>query len=477
MFTTSIKLEFSFSYIAVFISIILGIITIYFSAFRSAIKASKISPIDSIRNSADIKINLKKIKSSKLIKNVFGVGGEISFKNLKRNKKKYRTTVISIVVSVFVFIALSSFMSMAFDAVESDLNISEYNLSLRAADIDEEDYKKIIETTTLNNINNYTILRQTDFKFYGNHYNQEYIDWLELDTDHFGEDYLYLTVLGEEQYNKYIKSLGLKYEDIKDKGILLDYEVVSIYDDENDKFQNKYMRIFNFNKNDIINGYLINGKEYEIEVGFITDEDPFGLKHYSGTKLIISDELFDSITTTDNVTVFYDSNNVDKLQYDIDKLLGENNYSINNTEENVRMMNNLFTLIGIFLYGFIIVISLIGITNIFNTITTCMELRRQEFAMLKSVGMTNKEFNRMIRLESLFMGIKSLLLGIPIGIILSYLIYHFLRGESGMPYKLPILGIIISIVVVFLLISLIMKYSINRINKQNIIETIRKENI
>ena len=86
-------------------------------------------------------------------------------------------------------------------------------------------------------------------------------------------------------------------------------------------------------------------------------------------------------------------------------------------------MNNLFTLIAIFLYGFIIVISLIGITNIFNTITTNMELRKQEFAMLKSIGMTSKEFKRMIRLESLFMGIKSLLFGILIGIILSYLIY------------------------------------------------------
>lgn len=57
----------------------------------------------------------------------------------------------------------------------------------------------------------------------GINYNREYIEWLELDEDHFGEDYLYLTVLGEEQYNKYIKSLGLNYENIKDKGILLDY--------------------------------------------------------------------------------------------------------------------------------------------------------------------------------------------------------------------------------------------------------------
>lgn len=115
--------------------------------------------------------------------------------------------------------------------------------------------------------------------------------------------------------------------------------------------------------------------------------------------------------------------NDDKLQDEFDSYLNGESYNIEKKEENVRIMNNLFTLIAIFLYGFIIVISLIGITNIFNTITTNMELRKQEFAMLKSIGMTSKEFKRMIRLESLFMGIKSLLFGILIGIILSYLIY------------------------------------------------------
>ena len=93
-------------------------------------------------------------------------------------------------------------------------------------------------------------------------------------------------------------------------------------------------------------------------------------------------------------------------------------------------MNNLFTLIAIFLYGFIIVISLIGITNIFNTITTNMELRKQEFAMLKSIGMTTKEFNRMIRLESIMYGTKSLLIGIPLGILGSYGIYKAFAREG-----------------------------------------------
>ena len=141
------------------------------------------------------------------------------------------------------------------------------------------------------------------------------------------------------------------------------------------------------------------------------------------------------------------------------------------------MMTNLYILVGIFLYGFIIVISLIGVTNIFNTITTNMNLRRQEFAMLKSIGMTSKEFKRMIRLESIFMGAKALLFGIPIGLGLSYLEYKPLVGEQGLPFEIPILAIIISIIVVYLLITILMKYSMNKINKQNIIETIRNENI
>lgn len=130
-----------------------------------------------------------------------------------------------------------------------------------------------------------------------------------------------------------------------------------------------------------------------------------------------------------------DSSNPDKLQNEMEEILKDENYTINNMNENVKIMRNMYILIGIFLYGFIIVISLIGVTNIFNTITTNMNLRRQEFAMLKSVGMTSKEFSRMIRLESTFMGIKALLWGIPIGLGLSYLEYKPLVGYEGLPFE------------------------------------------
>ena len=472
-----LKLVFAFSWVAVLVAIILGIVTIYFSAFRSARRASKVSPIDSIRNSANIKINSKKIKSPKLIKSIFGIGGEISFKNLKRNKKKYRTTVISIVVSVFVFIALSGFMSIAFQQVERELEISDFNISLSTTVANNESYNKFIETTKLDNIEDYSVFRNSEISFTGNHYNKEYSDLLNLALDDNKPTYLSVVSIGEEQYKKYVDSLGLNYNEIKNKAILIDKEYVSSYD-KNNKLITKYIREFNFNKGNIIDATIDDKDEkIEIEIGTISDIKPFGLKNIYGVMLVISDEMFDANFESDRLAIYYKSNDANKLQDDLDDFLNGEEYNVNNINENVKETRNLFTLIGIFLYGFIIVISLIGITNIFNTITTNMELRKQEFAMLKSVGMTTKEFNKMIRLESIFMGVKSLLLSVPIGIALSYIIYHFLSKESGIPYKLPTLAILIAVSVVFILISLIMKYSMSKISKQNTIETIRNENI
>ena len=473
---SDIKLIFSFSFIAIIFAIILGIVTIYASAFKSAKKASRISPIDSIRNSSTIKINSKKVKSPKIINKLFGVGGDISYKNLKRNKKKYRTTVISIIVSVSVFIALTSFMSLAFDSVERELNISDYNLSLTATDYNEEEYQKLIATTSLDNILNYTILRESELKFSNTYYNQEYIDWINLDLNSTINSYISIISIGDYQYKKFIESLGLDYNTIKDKAILLDYSSVSRYNEEDNKFESKYLHVYKFKDHDMISGTLTDNSNFNIEIFKVTENKPFGLKNVNNA-LLISDDLFNKIYSSKVINIYYDSSNANKLQDDIDEALTGVDYAVNNIEESVNMLNNLFTLIGIFLYGFIIVISLIGITNIFNTITTNMELRRQEFAMLKSIGMTKKEFSRMISLESIFMGIKSLVFGIPIGLILSYLIHHYLTLDSGLPYKMPVIAILIAVITVFILIFIIMKYSMNKINKQNTIETIRNENI
>ena len=468
---TGFKLELVFSTYAILVAIILGIITIYFSALKSATRASKVSEIDSIRNSANLKISSKKIKYPKYIKKLFGIGGVISFKNLKRNKKKYRTTIISITVSTFVFIALYSFMELAFQNVNNELKVSDFNISLSTNAINDYSYNKFLKTVNLSGVEDYAILRNSELSFTGSHSSKEYLEYFGTKKESDAEEHITIFAIGKKQYDKYIKSLGLNYDDIKDKVILFDKQYITSYDKNNNKII-KNIRVYDFNKGDVITS---TNNQLNLEIGTISSIGPNLLKNLSNSYLIISDEMFDKIAKTNNLDIYYKASNADKLQDELDSYLNGESYNIDNKEENVRIMNNLFTLIAIFLYGFIIVISLIGITNIFNTITTNMELRKQEFAMLKSIGMTSKEFKRMIRLESLFMGIKSLLFGILIGIILSYLIY--LSSDSDIPYKLPIVAIIISILVVFILISLIMKYSLNKISKQNTIETIRNENI
>lgn len=481
MFDSGFHLSFVFSWLAVIAAVLLGIVTIYFSALRSAVKASKVTPLDSVRNSANIKVKSKKLNSPKIIKKIFGMGGEISYKNLKRNRSKYRTTVVSIAVSVAVFISLSSFMSMAFDEVDREIERTDYNLSLSATYSDKEEYRKLLDTTGFDSVGNYSVVRTAEIEFAGNHYNKEYSDWLQLMPKDDDTQYIAVASVGEKQFEKYCSSLGVDIQNMKGKGILCDFGTVGLYSETGDT-KTKYLRRYDFEAGDTVSGTVKNDltgnkTEAQVEVAAVSEEKPFGLKYFESSYLFVSDELFDSFAETSSVDIVYMSDNSDKLQDEIEAYLQGITYSLTNIDEHLRQMNNLFTLVGIFLYGFIIVISLIGVTNIFNTITTNMELRRQEFAMLRSVGMTNKEFNRMIRLESLFTGTRALIFGLPVGILLSFVLYHFLVEESGYPFEPPVSAILIAVVAVFALISLIMTYSMSKIKKQNTIETIRNENI
>ena len=488
----SVELIFSFSWIAIIFAIILSFVTIYLSARRSAKRASKITPITAIRNSENIKIKSKKIKSPKVINKIFGIGGEISYKNLKRSKKKYRTTVISIIVCVSVFIALSSFINLAFNVIKVEYQNEDYNIQINyatSADMDE----KMKEIYNLDGIKSYSVISNRGLNFTTDKYSKEYLEIYpnvgnetytdEDGTEHTITNYISVYSVNTEEFTRYVKSLGLKYEEVKDRGILINnvYEMKKV----NDKYIQVEIPMYNFKVGDTINGYIDNErdgkKDCSIEIAKITTEVPMGMSKYqSGNACIFIDEKLEENMMGDSYSkyVYIDSKNANKTQEEIEKILGNAEYRLMNIDEDAKMMDSFYTLVAIFLYGFITVIALIGVTNIFNTITTNMNLRRREFAMLKSIGMTKKEFNRMIRLESFFYGMKSLIIGIPIGCVLSYLIYKALvSGNLIIKYQLPISAIIISAIAVFLLITTIMKYSINKINKQNIIETIRNDNI
>lgn len=467
----NLKFIFSISWLSLVFVILLAIITIYLSAISSARRASKVSPIEAIRGNNDIKINPKKIRSSKIVEKLFGIGGKIADKNLKRNKKKYRTTVISIVVSVSIFIAMSSFIDYAMNASSVYYNNTSYNLYVR--DGVEDSYKEIAK---FSGVEEYSIVRLSNF----------YVDTNTIKGNEdfrTGDEYSQIPIsiiaLGDEEYRRYVNELGLNYNDAKDKAILIDDYTQYVVDEEN---KGKYImkRVYTYEKGDTILGSFEDegAKDTYLEIAAVGTTRPMGLENITSSYgyLVISDDFYNrNVKDTYAQELYIKCNNSNKLEGQI--MQEYDDLIVYNLDEQMQQEQSVYLVIQIFLYGFITVISLIGITNIFNTITTNMNLRSREFAMLKSIGMTNKEFNKMIRLESILYGLKSLLIGIPIGIILSYLVYKAVSGGIEMEFILPINSIIISIVVVMLLIIFIMRYSLSKINKQNIIETIRKDNI
>lgn len=478
---------------AIVLSVALSLLTILFSTLGSAFRASRIAPVDAVRGNNDIKIKKKQkaYKCPKFIRKLFGTGGEIAYKNLKRSKKKYRTTVISIVVSVAVFIAVSSFIQYGTEYSSKYYHEIDYNLSVNRMGYTDkfDDLKSDFERLSqLDGVKNCRLemsagghIKSNDslkavLTDYATVYNGNAVD----------EDmFIQLFAFDDVTYKQKLKDLGLDYNEVKDKGILINnFEYRD--NDENlqkgelfkaDKVKSLTVRESGNPEND---EYY---KTFDIEVAKVYNSTPETLKYLRPSEnnvyLLVSADTLKNNYDMDYVyySFFINAENSAELEETITSLDGGQTYSVYNVEKMANMYNAMTLVISIFAYGFIIVISLIGVTNIFNTITTNMRLRSKEFAMLKSIGMTKREFNRMIRLESLFYGVKSLLIGIPLGLLAGLGIFKAFSMNLATDFVVPYTAILISIVFVFAVVWLIMRFSIAKVQKQNIIETIRNDNI
>lgn len=466
---------YSINLFAIIVSIAISFITIYLSCLIPARRASKISPIESIRGNNDIKIKAKKLKTSFFTKKIFGIGGVIASKNLKRSRKKYRTTVISIVVSIFIFISLSSFLSIG--TKTSGVYYKDYKFNMYVENGTKDIYEELAK---LENVDKYAYYYATGLEFDNMKYASQF--GKEKFAGEFCGNSITLIAYNNEYFKEYLKELGVK-EDYKKAVILID-EGEMFHNDGSRTIQ----RLYNVNTGDKIEVKL-GEKEANIVITKCTDNKPMGqeMMYYTSGVIVVSEdfikytfneEIDDTYSLSDLLIKSEKTEELENKIIDLRKY--ETKYSdlsVYNFETYMKQQNRMILVVKIFLYGFITVITLIGVTNIFNTITTNMILRSKEFAMLKSIGMSSKEFNKMIRLESIMYGTKSLLIGIPLGILGSYEIYKGFAQGIDLGYSLPYSAIAISIIFVFIIVGITMKYSLNKINKQNIIETIRNDNI
>lgn len=483
----------------IIIPVIFMIIVIGVSAFIPSRRASKVSPIEAIRQNDDIKINKKKIRTSKLVLKLFGIEGEIALKNIKRNKKKYRVTIVSLFISIVLFISFSSYMNYTLNTASSVMGEVPYDYQISYfgddPNNDKEALDKINEIVKSSDVKEYVSYSVSNLSIIGNYtYSDEYLDFYK---SAYGENgikalnnlkyqYISIYILDDNSYNKYKKLIGLD----KDSVILLNkFKGVSYGNNKRVNYNipvinngNINIKICNFDDNDEdvdttkycnknIDNIFVTNKSFDLIEEFSYMDD---------FKLIVNKKLYDSISdSSTHYTQFNiisdNTNNIDKLTKDLDKY---SNVNYTNVKEAMKQANNLILVVKILMYGFISLVTLIGVTSVFNTISTSMALRKREFAVLRSIGLTNRGFNKILFFESLFFGMKSLIFAIPVSIGITVLIHYALADMVSIStIIIPWKYIIISIVSVFVIVLLTMMYSTSKIKKHNIIEQIREENI
>lgn len=480
------------------IPVIFMIVVIGVSAFIPSRRASKVSPIEAIRQNDDIKINKKKIRTSKLALKLFGIEGEIALKNIKRNKKKYRVTIVSLFISIVLFISFSSYMNYTLNTASSVMGEVPYDYQISYfgddPNNDKEALDKINEIVKSSDVKEYVSYSVSNLSIIGNYtYSDEYLDFYK---SAYGENgikalnnlkyqYISIYILDDNSYNKYKKLIGLD----KDSVILLNkFKGVSYGNNKRVNYNipvinngNINIKICNFDNDEDVDTTKYCNKN--IDNIFVTNKSFDLIEEFSymdDFKLIVNKKLYDSISdSSTHYTQFNiisdNTNNIDKLTKDLDKY---SNVNYTNIKEAMKQTNNLILVVKILMYGFISLVTLIGVTSVFNTISTSMALRKREFAVLRSIGLTNRGFNKILFFESLFFGMKSLIFAIPVSIGITVLI-HYAPADmvSISTIIIPWKYIIISIVSVFVIVLLTMMYSTSKIKKHNIIEQIREENI
>lgn len=541
----NVALSFHTSLPALILAVILSIATIYFSATGSARRAAKVTPLEAIRNTKEIKIKSAKLKTPAIIGRIWGIGGVISYKNIKRNNKKYRTTVTSIVICSVTFIVISYFMSVAFSMVGMSYASTDYNIGINMSckkDIDIEKLSKLV--SGIEGVDDYLVGAGYDFDVDKPKYTKEYGEYcrqLYDDSEDVSQMFL-ITVLDDKSYDKYASDAGIK--NAAAGAILVNKGTFDVYNENSSKYVKKEMELYKYKAGDIIEcGYNVyddassddnaaegdtesstddnnavegdtesgtednsgyvdeetinNGvrKTVDVTIAGVTDKVPIGYKGYSNTLLFMNPKGFESLWGDGkngneikpgyaSYSAYVVAENADEYQDTFEKETEENpeysqiSFYVSNLDKQMRDEKSLFTLLGVFAYGLIVVIALIGITNIINTLSTGMELRSREFATLRSIGMTDKQFVGMVRLESVFISVKALVIGVPLGILISYLLCVMMnRMDDAIIYEPPYKAIILCILVVIMLIYAIMKLSMTKLRHNNIIETIKNENL
>ncbi|WP_440897532.1 ABC transporter permease [Amphibacillus sp. Q70] len=476
--------------LSIVMACLVSLLTIFMSTYIPARRASRVSAIDAIRQTMDIKMTRKKVKTSRLVRKLFGIEAEFGLKNLKRNKRRYFATVFSLVISIVLFLTVSYFTDQLKQS--SNYFVDDFNHDIEItswiSDGGEHQFSDsfIRSITSMDEVTEYSFIQAVDLKTALSE-NQVPDQLNEFVEDGEYESPINLYVLDKESLQQYAEEIGINdtqlTEEDKMTGIIINKamaigekrgESEAVQMSPGESLEVVYEDYWQGEKETVLG---------DIEIVALTDKLPLGvqLRHQGQLSMIVSPETFAQLNGNDQISeatygLYLTSSEPLVIHEKLIELV-DNNMHITNYHKIRQEEEQIVLLMSVFIYGFITLITAISVANIFNTISTSISLRKTEFAMLKSVGMTPKGFNKMINYESIFYGIKSLLYGLPISVAVMYAIYEAMMLSFDYPFRLPWLSMLYVVIAVFLIVSSAMLYSGSKVKKENIIEALKQENI
>jgi len=484
----------------------ISLITVLLSVWWPAKRAAKVSAIDAIRQSQDVKLSGKQVKTSKLMRKLFGIEADIALKNIKRNKRRYQITVFSLVISIILFLTVSYLtesMKQALFSTNTGLN---YDIQIGYSENDDPNIEAMLG---YEGIKEYNLIQTAQSSA---NISTQYVPETNISPVVGGEDFkpeelgfnIKIVALEDEQLKSIAGQAGIDASQLFDtshpQAIL--YNVISYYH----QFEKRYVtekvltqatdlmiQLMDWRSEQVEEengeiGYIsheVEGKSIEL-VGS-TEVAPLGVARggeYMPNRitLYVSQAVIKELGNNtelyvDDYELYITSDNPIALEEDIRKSQQFDNYYIRNVFKQKQEEEAMIFIVSVFSYGFISLITLISIANILNTISTSIQLRKREFAMLRSIGMTKKGFYRMINYESILYGMKSLLYGLPISFGIMLLIYWSMLNTSYYPFQVPWLHLGIMFIGLFMIVGLSMLYSGSKVKKGSIVDAIKQENL
>lgn len=512
--------------------------TVMISVFIPAKRASSVSAIEAIRQNQDVAQKGRPVKSAKLSYKLFGLEGLLARKYFKRARRKYRTTIVSLAMSVILFISSSVFCMYLTESVQVGLYTSGYDVMYRGVVGPEHGEPLVSQFAELEGVKSVSCTNYTsrDILLSPEDIDRSYAEYLSV-REGYGYDYwpnMSIYYLDLCSYERLLEENGLdkaRYLEAENPPAIvlnhsqvteeyysdgkidrISYDVTFLKKDiqtleavlpqeeregyycavEREQIDGQQRVVYYYIKtgespvydenNKIQNGIRVPAEYEPISLGAQIESAPLGV--LSGSNIIsliypYNDTILSDLYSTG---IYFLTDDYETMMTGIKDVLADQSLPCDDNYFDDKIAQDqenqdLITLINVLAYGFIILISLIAAANVFNTVSTNIALRGRDFAMLRSVGMTGRGLNRMMNYECLLYGSRALLFGLPLSVLISHLIYRVVRQGVMLAFKIPPAAVIIAVCSVFVVVFVTMLYAMRKIKRENLMDALKNENI